>query len=184
MQAKRTFFRLLAAALIFGIGAISPAVHAAEVTAANLEAVVRTLGFLETLHRDTAITVGIIYAPNTAAARAQAATVADRVSAMPGPNKSTLRATPLSADSVGKAAEQLDVMYLMPGASAEADAIIDAARRRHLVTISSDPACLDQKCCVLMVRTDRGVEIILQTALAEAVGARFSTVFSMMVKRQ
>jgi hypothetical protein len=35
-----------------------------------------------------------------------------------------------------------------------------------------------------MIRTGRGVEIILQTSLADAVGARFSAVFSMMVKRQ
>ncbi len=35
-----------------------------------------------------------------------------------------------------------------------------------------------------MVRTGSGVEIVLQTALADVVGARFSTVFMMMVKRQ
>jgi hypothetical protein len=184
MQAKRITSRSLIAGLLFGIAAVVPAAYAAEITTPNLEAVVRSLGFLETLHRDSAISVGIVYAPNTAAARAQAMEVAERFSAMPGPNKSALRAAPVSADALGSSADQLDVMYLMPGASAESEAIIDAARRRHLVTISNDPSCLGQKCCVLMIRTDRGVEIILQTALAEAVGARFSAVFSMMVKRQ
>jgi hypothetical protein len=53
-----------------------------------------------------------------------------------------------------------------------------------LVSISNDPACMDAKCCVLMVRTVGGVEIVLDTQLAEAVGAHFSSVFTMMVKRR
>jgi hypothetical protein len=35
-----------------------------------------------------------------------------------------------------------------------------------------------------MVRTEGTVEIVLDTALADSVGARFSTVFAMMVKRK
>lgn len=183
MLYKRYIVVSLISALLLSTAIYAPS-HAAEITTPNLEAVVRTFGFLETLRRDTAISVGVVYAPKTAAARAQATEVAERFNAMPGPNNSVLRAMPVSADALGVTADPIDVLYLMPGASGEADAIIEAARRRHLVTISNDPACLGQKCCVLMVRTDRGVEIIMQTALAEAVGAHFSTVFAMMVKRQ
>jgi hypothetical protein len=60
----------------------------------------------------------------------------------------------------------------------------DFIRRRHIISISNDPACLGAGCCVLMVRTTGTVEIVLDTALADSVGARFSTVFAMMVKRK
>jgi hypothetical protein len=184
MKRKCFPFEWLLPGLIFGLALISSATRAAEVTSSDLEAAIRTLGFLETLHRDSAVNLGVVYAPDSATAKAQAASVATRISALPGPNKSVLRATPVATEALAQAADQLDVIYLMPGASAEAATIIEAARRRHLVTISNDPTCLDQKCCVLMIRTGRGVEIILQTSLADAVGARFSAVFSMMVKRQ
>ena len=71
----------------------------------------------------------------------------------------------------------------LPGA-ANAQAIADIVRRRHVISISTDPACLDSKCCVLMVHAERKVEIVLDTALADAAGAHFSSVFAMMVKRR
>jgi hypothetical protein len=183
MPRKWSIPRVLAAASLCALCSLSP-VRAAEPSNADLEAVVRTLGFLETLRRDGPIFAGIVYAPNAPGARVQAVQVAERLSKMQGPNKAAIRATPIAADAFGQSTDQSDVIYLMPGVTAEAQTIVEVARRRHLVTISNDPACLGEKCCVLMVRTDHGVEIVLQTALADAVGARFSAVFSMMVKRQ
>jgi hypothetical protein len=52
------------------------------------------------------------------------------------------------------------------------------------VSVSSDPACLDAKCCVLMVQAGSNVNIVLDTAMATATGAHFSSVFTMMVKRR
>jgi hypothetical protein len=81
-------------------------------------------------------------------------------------------------------ASRVDALFLLPGSSKDQAAITEFMRRRHLVSISNDPACMDAKCCVLMVRTTGGVEIVLDTQLAEAVGAHFSSVFTMMVKRK
>jgi hypothetical protein len=72
----------------------------------------------------------------------------------------------------------------MPGMSAEAPAIVEAIRRRHILSVSNDPTCLETNCCVLMVRANPQVEIILNSAMAQAVGADFSTVFAMIVKRK
>jgi hypothetical protein len=174
----------LAAAILFLGIAITPSAHAAEVSTADLEAVTRSLGFLESLPRDRSIDVGIVYAPNAGSGRTEAVQIAERFNALPGPNQRILHAVPVAVDNLAQIPEGIDVIYLMTGVSSESASIIDTARRRHLVTISNDPACLDQKCCVLMIHAGRGVEITIQTALADAVGARFSTVFSMMVKRK
>jgi hypothetical protein len=72
----------------------------------------------------------------------------------------------------------------MPGVFGSAADIIQIARQRHLLTISDDPSCLSSSCCVLMVRSERRVEIVLDTSLADAVGAHFPSVFLMLVTRK
>lgn len=160
-------------------------VRAAEgpaVSLADLQAASRSLGFLDTLRRDGTIVVGIVYAPANPNARARAAETAERLKSIPGPNAASFRPELIPANELPQFAARLDAVFLMPGAAGEA--VADAVRRRRIVSISSDPACLDARCCVLHVRTASGVEIVLDTALADAVGARFSPVFAMMVKRR
>jgi len=166
------------------IAPIAPARAAGEVTAADLQAAARSLGFLENLRRDGPLLIGVVYASNSADARGEAAQAAERLGAIPGPNGSPIRTTLIAVDALNQTSERLDAVFLMPGASSAGAPLAEVVRRRRFVSISTDPACVDQRCCVLMVRTRSGVEIVLQTALADAVGARFSTVFMMMVKRQ
>ena len=59
-----------------------------------------------------------------------------------------------------------------------------AVRRRRVVSISTDAGCTDAKSCVLMIYTAGRVRIVLDTALADAVGAQFSSIFMMMVERK
>jgi hypothetical protein len=158
------------------------AAERSAVSLADLQAASRSLGFLDTLRRDGPIVVGIVYAPATANAQALAAETADRLRSISGPNAAPFRPELIPASELPQFAGRLDAVFLMPGSSGET--IADAIRRRRIVSISSDPACLDARCCVLHVRTASGVEIVLDTALANAVGARFSPVFAMMVKRR
>jgi hypothetical protein len=72
----------------------------------------------------------------------------------------------------------------MVGASSHSAVILDCVRRHHLVTLSDDPLCANAQCCVITVHAGPRVEISLNTALADAVGARFSLVFTMVVKRK
>jgi hypothetical protein len=157
---------------------------ATEVTVEDLQAVTRSLGFLETLPRDGTIAVAIVYSPNQPDGEAQAQQTAQRLAAMPGPNASVFRPAVLPAAALAGRDGRLDVALLMPGTAADAASIGDAVRRRRIVSISVDPSCLDAKYCVLMVRAERKVEIVLDTALAEQTGAHFSSVFLMMVKRK
>jgi hypothetical protein len=161
------------------------AVYAGEnVTVTDLRAAVSALGFLENLPRNESLVIGVVYAANVPAAEASATQTAKLVSAIPGPNSAMLRPAVISTAELGQFRGRLDALFLMPGASTQAEAVLDAVHRRRLVSISNDPACLDEKVCVLMVRSGPRVEIVLDAALADAVGARFSPVFAMVVKRK
>jgi hypothetical protein len=175
---------VFAAALVLLLGAVHEARAANEVTPADLQAVARALGFLDPLPRDQTIVVGIVYAPSLIGGRASAVQAAEQFKAIPGPNHTSFKTEIISADSLAQFANRLDALFLLPGSSIDQAAITEFMRRRHLASISNDPACMDAKCCVLMVRTTGGVEIVLDTQLAEAVGVHFSSVFTMMVKRK
>jgi hypothetical protein len=155
-----------------------------KVSADNLQAAIRTLSFLESLPREGVIAVGVVYPSDIPNAQALALETAKSIGDMRGPNSRPLQAVALSTIELGTFSGHLDVIFLMPGASKDSELILDAMRRHQLMSISGDPACADARCCVLMVRSGQRVEISLNTALAEAVGARFSLVFTMVVKRR
>ena len=152
-----------------------------DVSAADLQAAARAIGFLNSAPNDGTLVVGIVYAdsPN---GKAKASQTAALLGSMQGPNKEKFRTILLPEKDLSHAAERLDAVILTPGVSP--NLIADAVRRRRVMSISSDANCLDTKCCVLMVQTSGRVRIVLDTALADAVGARFSTIFMMMVERR
>ena len=156
----------------------------AEISTGDLQAIARSLGFLDTLPRDGTIVVGVVFAPGGEDA---AMHTADLLNATPGPNAATFKAKGIAAGALAAVEDRLDVLLIEPSACADAataQAITDVVKRRHIVSVAADPACLAAKCCVLSVHSDRKVEIVLDTALADAAGAHFSSVFAMMVKRQ
>lgn len=149
----------------------------------DVEAAIRALGFLDSLPRDNTIDIGVVYSPGPQG-KAQAQVLANALNGMQGPSSKSLHAEALGADELAQTQKRLDVIFLSPGSAGNSTSISDFIRRHHVVSISNDPACLDTRCCVLMVSTANGTNIVLDTALADSVGAHFSTVFAMMVKRR
>ena len=143
-----------------------------------------TLSFLESLPKEGTIVVGVVYPSDIATTEVLATEAATVIGTIHGPDSRTLQPIVLSTDSLAHFEGHLDAIFLVPGASKHAEAILGFMRRRRVVSISDDPICLDTKCCVLMVRTGQRVEISLDTSLADAVGARFSLIFTMVVKRK
>ena len=170
--------------LAWSIAVATPANAAGNAAQGDLQAATRALGFLDSLQNHPVIVIGVVYSDGVAANKGDAARVAGQLSAIPGPNSSTIRTNLLAIDELAHATQHFDALYLMQSATAGASVVADYVRRQHVVSISSDPACLDAKCCVLMVQSGSGVNIVLDTALADAAGARFSSVFTMMVKRK
>jgi hypothetical protein len=167
--------------LLFGV---VPHANAADpISVDNLQAAVQTLNFLESLPKEGPVLVAVIYASEIANSQQLAAEAVKAIATMRGPNNREVKAVGISIDDLSHYAGHPDVMYLLIGASNHSDVIVTAIRRLRAVSISDDPACETTKCCVLLVRSAQRVEITLNSALADAAGARFSLVFMMVVKR-
>jgi hypothetical protein len=176
LPAKRTIAWLGAAALF------AAAANAAEVSPADLSAAVRSLGFLASLQNRPVIQIGVVYNGADAASRAQALRVAGELSRLAGPGSASISAAPVAVQDL--AAQRFDALYLLTLPPETGRSVSDYIRRQGVVSVSSDPQCLDAEICVLMVQSRSTMSVVLDTALAKAVGARFSTVFTMLVKRK
>jgi hypothetical protein len=166
------------------LGCVRTANAIDQTTIDNLQAAVRTMNFLESLPKEGAIVVGVVYSSEIPGARALAGETAKSLGTMRGPNSRTLQTVVLSTSELERFQGRLDVIFLAQGVCKHPERILSAMGRLHPVSISDDPICLDTQCCVLSVRAGEHVEISLNTALAAAVGARFSLVFMMVVKRR
>jgi hypothetical protein len=176
--------RLVLTLLVLALGFGRSADALDPVSIDDLQAAMRTLSFLESLPTQGAIVVGVIYAADIPGAQALAVETANTLGGMRGPNSRMLQPVVLSLSDLNKFEGRLDVIFLTAGVSKYPGPILGAMNRLHLVSISDDPVCMDTRCCVLLVRTGQRVEISLNTSLANSVGARFSMVFMMVVKRR
>jgi hypothetical protein len=177
------FARIAAAVAIAWILSV-PAAHAGDVAIADLQATMRSLGFLDSLQHRSVVSIGVVYSANAHDGKNAASQAANAFSAMPGPGSSAIHANVVTVDELLQNSPHFDALYLMPGVAASGSQIADFVRRQHVVSISSDPACLDAKYCVLLVEAGSNVNIVLDTAMALAADAHFSSVFTMMVKRK
>jgi len=171
--------RMIAGVLAATLGLATPA-GADEITSADLHAIANALGFLNGLPRGAPVTVGVVFVADVKAASQTAAAL----EAIPGPAQSSFKTVQIAVKDLPHAQGHLDALLIMPDAMTQAATVSDAARRRKFVTVATDPACLEQDSCVLMVRAQGRVHIVLDTQLANAVGANFSSVFTMMVERK
>jgi len=181
--ARNSTLIAVALAMTLFLAKSSTAWAANDVSSADLQAVARAIGFLNGTPNDGTVVVGIVYA-DTVDGRAKANQIAALLGSLPGPNKTKFRAILVAAKDLAQAPGRLDAVILMPNQLVPSNEIAEAVRRRHVVSVSTDASCLDAKCCVLMVQTVGRVRIVIDTALADAVGARFSTVFMMIVERK
>jgi len=179
--AKTSILMLTLFVMLVGVGRAS-AMDQASIE--NVQAAMRTLSFLESLSKDGPIVVGVVYPSDIPDAQAVAEATAQLIGTLHGPNSRTLQPQLISTNELSQFQGHLDVLFLMAGASSHSAVILDCVRRHRLVSLSDDPLCAKAQCCVIAVRTGPRVEISLNTALADAVGARFSLVFTMMVNRK
>jgi hypothetical protein len=169
--------------LVILFGVVRPAHALDQRSVDNLQAAIHSLSFLDSLPKEGPIVIGLIYSSDVPTSEALAADSAKVIGSMHGPNSRTLQPLLLSTNALVQYEGHLDVIFVVRGAFTQPEMLLDTVRRHHLVSISDDPACLISKCCVLVINTGQRVEISLNTGLADVVGARFSLVFTMVVKR-
>jgi hypothetical protein len=165
---------------VLGWLAVAVPAGAGEVTPADLNAAVRALGFLSALENRPSILIGVVY--SGAEGRAQAQRAASDLARLAGPGSATVTAVPVAAQEL--ASQHFDALYLMSLPPDAGRPVADYIRRQQVVSVSADSQCLEAQTCVLLVQARTNMSVVLDTALAKAVGAKFSTVFTMLVKRR
>jgi len=174
--------KVVTAALIGAALALSLPAAAGEVTPADVQAALHALGFLSALQNRSSITVGVVY--HDADSKAQAFRVAAMLSRQGGPGSSTVAAVLMAVQDLPQSSQHVDALYLLSLPVESGRSVSDFVKRQNVVSISADPSCLDAQACVLFVQARSNMTIVLDTALAQAAGAKFSSVFTMLVKRK
>ncbi len=75
----------------------------------------------------------------------------------------------------------VDLVFVPPGLGAHQAEVFAAARERGLMTVSTDQTCVDNGYCVMWVKAEPSVRIVVHRAAAEASDIRFDTSFRMLV---
>jgi hypothetical protein len=175
--------RALAAAALFAT-VLSLGAEAADVAVADLQAAMRSLGFLSVLQNRASISVGIVYQGGRPESKAQAGRTAALLAKLKGPGGSTISATPVAAQDLSQGIFRFDAVYLLSLPRESGQIVSEFVKRQNVVSISNDTACLDAQSCVLLVQANPDMTIVLDTSLAREADANFSTVFTMLVKRR
>lgn len=165
-----------AAALVAVLACQAPA-HA-ETTAKDAQVIVKAIGFQATKPSGE-VKVAVVFAPDQPdsvkdAEQAKAALEAARTPAL----------TPVPVlVPVGQLAtlDTCQMVFVTAGTAAARDAIFEAAKSRKLLSVSTDATCAQAGKCVMAVKSEPRVEILVNRAAAQASSVEFTTAFRMMI---
>lgn len=76
------------------------------------------------------------------------------------------------------------IIFITKGMESKYQAILDRAVRIGAITVSTDENCLNKGVCVLVVKTEPDVDILVSMSVAEKIGVEFSSAFSMMITKR
>jgi hypothetical protein len=174
--AARRPARRAAALLVAALVPLAPA--CAETTAKDAQVIVKAIGF-QAAKPGGDVKVAVVFAPDQPesvkdAEQAKAALEAAKTPTLT-PVPVLVPATQLSA------LDQCQLVFVTAGTAAVRDAVFEAAKARKLLTVSTDAACAQGGKCVMAVKSEPRVEILVNRAAAQASSVEFTTAFRMMI---
>ena len=165
---------LIAAAL-----AAVPAPARADVTAKDVQVMARALGFTEKPPTGE-VNIGIVFAPGNA----QSAKEATDLQAMLGSGLKagnlTLKPVMVKIDEIG-AAGDVGAFLLTEGVGADASKLAAATKAKQKPCITTDIPQVQSGACVMGIKSEPKVEIIVNKAAAADSGIGFAASFRMMI---
>jgi hypothetical protein len=131
--------------------------------------------------RAGAVPAAILFAPGNEASEAEADAIERSMGAGVSAGRGTIRTRRVPVGSMG-ALTGYQVAFVTTGLRGEQDNISAVAARSSVLTISSDPACVQAGHCVVGIATSPRVQITVSRAAARAANIRFGSAFLMLVK--
>ncbi len=180
-----TVFRITACLLAWLLPFMFLPAHPAraeEMTAKDLAVAARSLAFLSQRPSGELRTV-IIYAPDQDASRREAEALASLLSGGFTAGRVRLIASPpvlIPASSLSSL-ENKDVAFVTGSLGAWHAAIAEASARRHIITVTNDLGCVISGNCVMGVRSEPRVQVIINRKLADRSSIEFAPGFRLLV---
>lgn len=167
----KTFMAVAGVALTFC------AANAHADTKKDFETISKAIGFING-GPSGAVTMDVLYDPSNADSAAHADEVVALTSGGVG---SKVKLSGNKVTSAGAASSP--VIFVTRGASSMYSAALSKAAASGGLTVSTDEACLGAG-CVLVVKTEPSVDILVSTAAAGKTGTEFASAFRMMIKER
>lgn len=159
---------------------LAPQAHGAPHLEKDIEVLAKSLSYVTNGPRGTT-EMAIIYDPNSAESRQEADALMASTKEPLGSRKLKLKGVKVPISQIDSAPQT--VWYITKAMDSSYAQIRNAATSKKIITVSNDIGCLDL-CCVLTIRSQPTVDVYLSTAIAEQIDLKFSSVFSMMVKKR
>ena len=125
-----------------------------------------------------ATTIAVVYASGNAGSRADAEQIAAEIG--DGFQVGPVVLKPLVVDSAALAT--IDPAVIVTAIDANGDAVLRASRARHALCVTGELAAVKSGRCIMTIRSDPRVEIVLNAEAARAAGVSFPIAFHMMVR--
>ena len=151
-------------------------------TPKDLAVAARSLAFLSQRTAGELRTV-IIYAPDQEASRREAEAIAALLAGGLGAGRSRLvvSAPVLIPANNLSALENKDVAFVTGSLGPWHASIAEATARRHIVSVTNDLSCVTSGSCVLGVRSEPRVQVIINRKLADRSSIDFAPGFRLLV---
>ncbi len=146
----------------------------------NVPIVARVVSFVQPAHAG-AVPAAILFAPGNEASEAEAGAIERMTGSGIAAGRGTLKARRVPIGSMGSLTGY-QVAFVTTGLRSEQRDISAAAARSSVLTISSDPVCVQAGHCVVGIATSPKVQITVNRAAARAANIRFGSAFLMLVK--
>jgi ABC-type uncharacterized transport system substrate-binding protein len=142
----------------------------------DVQVAARALSFMERPVNGP-LRVGILYAPNSAQSTQQARELQQMLGSGLRAGKIELRPQLVRVGEASSAGVDLFFLTEFVGS----DAALEAAKATKLPCVTTDMAQVESGACVMGVRSQPKVQIVVNRAAAERADVRFATIFRVMI---
>jgi len=146
----------------------------------NVPIAARVVSFVQPAHAG-AVPAAILFAPGNESSEAEAEAIERMAGSGIAAGRGTIRTRRVPIGSMGSLSGY-QVAFVTTGLRSEQGDISAAAARSSVLTISSDPSCVQAGHCVVGIATSPKVQITVSRAAARAANIRFGSAFLMLVK--
>jgi hypothetical protein len=151
----------------------------AEITAKDLQVMIRAIGFLQPAPMGNAALV-VVYDPSVQESAAEASQIQTLLADGYSSQGMVLHPKLVNASAVTSFPTG-SIVFVTSGIGYCHSSVARSAREGGVLTMSLDRTCVEKGDCVLYVNTGSRVEIVVSKAAAEAANVQFKQTFMLMV---